>query len=302
MDPEVKQWIESSPLAPETKAALLAEAGKDENAQFIKQSVMMRSDYSRKQDELTRQMQAKQEEVEREMQKAQDLVTANTTWRTQEETKYQQALARARAAEAERLKLQQTLRDNYGVSDETLKALGLDKVQVEPPATPPTNQNDNPQYLTPDEAKKLGRDVGYEAVMANAQVYDLGIEHQRLFGKPLENSRELINYALENKLTLEDAFEKKYNASARREELAQQQRQKEIADAVEAAKRDWESSARVNGGRKAGEIRQGPVFQIKPDGQQGEQAAPPVASEVAAQQNRVAHAAQAYHALKSQQQ
>ncbi len=277
---ELEQWFADlqtqGGLSPEDIAALQGVFAKSAKAtEYAKGSVLRHSDYSR----LVSEARTKQELAESELKKAQDLIDQNTAWSKEKDEAYQAAIARAQAAERDRLVLQQKLKDDYKVTPETLTDLGLDKVEVKPD---PLKQPDV-KYLTADDMEKALNLRGLDLLKMNAELFKLNKQHRALYGDDIDDPTEIINYALEKKTgTLKEAWEQKYNVAAKRTEIQEAQIKTRIDTEVARKLEDARSAELLKG--TPGHVPDEGLFKIL--GNDGAKAD----SEVAARQARVARA------------
>lgn len=121
------------------------------------------------------------------------------------------------------------------------EANGLDATEIlgAEPAAPPANPNpnpnpQNPQYLTREDWQK-----DYDAIRNNfpllpAQIADLQVEHQTLFGKPLANSTELVQKAMAAQKPIRQVWEEDFKVADRRKEIAEAEIQQRIDAGVQA--------------------------------------------------------------------
>lgn len=231
MDAAIEQWINSLPLAAETKAAMIGDAAFEN---VYKDNVLTRSDYSRQSNELK----TLQQEAETARSTANRLIEENTTWKGEEQERMNAAITRAQAAEQRLLTLQQKLRDEYQAYPETIKDLKLDE---DPLTKLPSLEKPGPKYIQFTEEQLQQRELGNLGIAA--QLAKLGREHSSLFGSYGDfDEQELVTYALQNKSpSLQAAWEQKYKVSDKREaiRLADVERQK--TEAVTVARAKWES-------------------------------------------------------------
>jgi hypothetical protein len=241
---EARRWIEDSPLAPDVKQALLGQESFLEYAgASTKRHATFSSELDKQKNQLLAQIEAEKATIAAEKQRAQDLIDSNTTWRSNEEARFNQAVARADAAEQRLLTMTQKLKNNFDLTPAAIAQLELDKdvtaelPKVDPPPTP--------KAVTADELNERG--MQYYRLTAQAQ--KLAREHRKVFGNDDDfDAEELLDFALKQKApSLEAAWDTKYNVSAKRAELAQAAQQKQIADAVATERAKWESEAALRG-------------------------------------------------------
>jgi hypothetical protein len=280
---DLAQWVESLPLAPEVKASLKAEIGKEEVVKALKDQVMMRSDYSRAMDEARAQAEALNREKEEALAQAEAIIQANTKWREENEKVVEQALRRAQAAEQQKLRLVQSLRDDYGATDDYLKTLVSDDT---PPPPTPSQPGKTDDALKREDIDKLITD----GIRLQAVLHNLNREHRQLFGDDIPDLEALINHAAQNKLDVKTAWEQLHKVADKRQELSQADLKRRIDAAVQEEKVKWESEQRLP--RIRPENAQG-IFKVI----EGEQ---PASSEVAKRQERVAAAVARFRERTSQ--
>jgi len=232
---ETEAWITGlkaeGNLSDEVLAQIRAATESNPRAdEYVRGSVLRQSDYSRQSAEVQRARQ----EAEAAQREAQEFHTSLTEWKSGAEGSYQAALAAREAAElrAQRaLGRLQTVAAKYGAPDEDTTLEGF---EVKPSVN---NTNFDPEKYAQDlEARVTSRvtSATSEAARLDAIIYDLGNEHQALFGRPLPAAEQLVNEALASKKTLRQYWEDKYYVPAKRTEVSESLVNKRIQDEVDA--------------------------------------------------------------------
>lgn len=94
---------------------------------------------------------------------------------------------------------------------------------------------------------------------AIVSLQDLSAEHFKLFGAPLGNTQELLDivqreHTLGHKdFSLQRAWEQKFNVTAKRDEMAKAERQKEIDAGIQAGIKDFRQKQGANPGLVSGQ-------------------------------------------------
>ncbi len=173
---------------------------------------------------------------------------AMTEWKGKSEAELQKARDSVTSAEA-RVKAAEdavaaAARDAGRDPQEYLR--GLPAVKREEPKGPAV---DDKKYVDADmlASATLGHLSSSEALL------HIDNEHRELFGRPLPKDANIVGEwtaALKRgeRVTLNDVYEKKFGVAARRTELSQQQRQKEVDDAVSAALTKERTDRALRGG------------------------------------------------------
>ncbi|HWF62935.1 MAG TPA: hypothetical protein VN666_21865 [Nitrospira sp.] len=128
--------------------------------------------------------------------------------------------------------------------------------------TPPAASNEPPRAPGSPDPNSISRDDfgRFENRQSRTIIAlnDLNAEHFRLFGSPLGETQALVDdvtreHTLGNKsFTLQQAWERKHNVPAKREELQKAEQQKVIDAAVAAEKKKWNESQGANPNVRSG--------------------------------------------------
>ncbi len=222
---ELKSWLESvAPLLDkDVRKGLEAELEKDEVANKFKETVLARSDYSRAMDELR----LKEQTTAEEQRKAQAWYDTLSAWQKEKEPLVQQTLREKELARAEL--------EAYKAQLKSLSEAGLidpseASVKFESPNTPKPNGGAEPKYLTAENLKQERLQMERDFAYALANFGDIADQHQELFGSRLTR-KELLDELMQKGGTLEEAWDRKYNVTAKRQELEQNRVNKLIEDA-----------------------------------------------------------------------
>ncbi len=223
-DFDQKAFLESLKLTPEQSKVFEDVLGDPEKGKVLKDSVMMRPDYSRAMNKLS--------ETEKALKAKEDQILAHETelvgWKGEADKtlkKYQDDLERL---QQDHFKAQQKLKsvgETYGIDATELGINGEVKV--------PVVQTNQPKYVTEDEYKKAVTDVMQFPLVA-AEIADLQAEHSELFGKSLRNSKDLVAKALKEKKTLRDTWLAEYKVEDKRKEMSE----KDVTDRIELARKE----------------------------------------------------------------
>lgn len=202
----------------------------DEALEELGQSVMLQSDYTRKTQEAAETRKA----LEKEANDLKERRAALEKWREDANKKFDSTLKeketlQTRLTEAEAR--MQTLSAKYQIPEEEIKlqmqATGQDAATA---AAKVANQGgkavqagqegaDMSQYLS----QEMFQQESASLAVANAQVFDLMREHEKLFGESIK-AADLIKGALQKGTSLQQYWESEYKVADKRQEVAAQER------------------------------------------------------------------------------
>jgi hypothetical protein len=241
---ETQAWLDdlkkTGGISDEAFATLRATLESNSKAdEFVKGSALRQSDYSRRMAEVQaaqQTLEAAQAALKAKEAEVTNFQTQLGQWKASAEPKFQQALAAQEAAER-----------RVAAATARLKALaianGLDENEVlkdieAPPNPNPQNSQNPPQNPPLDTTKFVTKDDMIrgvrESALVDATIYDLGNEHQALFGKPLPNAAQLVAEAVQAGKPLRTFWEEKYKVPEKRNELQEASIQERIKAGVEA--------------------------------------------------------------------
>lgn len=227
---ELTTWLKElnadGTLSAEELATLQGALSKDPKVvKRLEEGQLRQSDYSRRMGELT----------EKEKQTL-ALQTQLVEWKSQAEAAIAGANLTARQEGEERGKLNARLQH-------VITTYNIDPASVgmEPPAggdltkktTAPGNGNPpNPEFLTRAEWEKLSAEMKATYPLLPAVLHDLSVQHQVLFGKPLENSAALVQKAMTAGKPIQTVWEEEFKVAEKRTELHEAAIQTRITEAV----------------------------------------------------------------------
>jgi hypothetical protein len=217
-DFDQKAFLDSLKLTPDQAKAFEDVLGDPEKGKILKDSVMMKPDYSRAMNKL------KEAEVALQT-KEQQILTHETEligWKGDADKtlkKYQDDLEKLQQDHFKAQQKLQNVAQTYGIDPSELGVAGT--------VTPPASTVNQPKYVTEEQYHKSVQDVMQFPLVA-AEIADLQAEHAELFGKSLRNSKDLVTKALKEKKTLRDTWLAEYKVEDTRKEMDLKQRQEEI--------------------------------------------------------------------------
>jgi|SRR6185437_3246621 len=246
MDFDYQKWLsdaaKSANLTPEQLKPLEELfSGNEGFKKYAGESFLRQSDYSRKQNELADKISAKEEEITRYEAKLSD-------WEKQTKAELEKA---ERGREAAQKNLDK-LKNQFQAVTKQLKA-GYDEygvplpsgINLEPDllpdssasATPaaPVNPNlpppQTPKWVAQDEYTKFAN----AAIATPFELQDVAAEHYQLYGKPLGNTRALLDKVAQSKgrLNLRSAWEEEYEVPQRRQQIADEQFNQKVNSEVD---------------------------------------------------------------------
>lgn len=224
-----KAWLEglkaTGAISEEEMQVLEGATSKSEFVDYVGESALMRSDYSRQLDALQADYQSKTTEL-------QDYQRELANWRGLTEKEVSQIKAEANQLKAERQRLV-AVAQSYGLSEEDL-GTPVAPFTTNPNLQDPTKRSD-PNEIDP--TKFMSRtDFENEAVtyaLLPGEIADITAEHVELFGKAPNKMRQIVERAIKEKRTVRDVYEDEYKVADKRSELAESQKEAEIKRRVD---------------------------------------------------------------------
>jgi hypothetical protein len=240
---DYQKWLadaaKNANLTPEQLKPLEELFGGNENfKKYAGESFLRQSDYSRKQNELADKIAAKEDEISRYEAKLAD-------WEKQTKAEFDKAVHGREVAQRNLDKLQnqfrtvtQTLKkgyDDYGVplpqgvqfepdlpTDSPVPAASVN------PNLPPAQK---PNWVDQNEYTKFAN----AAIATPFELQDVAAEHYQLYGKPLGNTRSLLDKVASSKgrLNLRSAWEEEYEVPQRRQQIADEQFNQKVNSEVD---------------------------------------------------------------------
>ncbi len=254
---DAKAWLQdfsaSAKLTPEQLQAIEPILTSEPASAYLRDQVLMRQDYSRRQDELATQK--KQFTTQIESQKAEVVKYFNElqTWKQAQEDRYGVASKEANQARTRVAALESKAREaaaTYGISaEELIPPADPAEPPAAPPAAPGTPADPNaPQYLTAQQGRALAEILPY----VSAVLDDLAYEHQQLTGDRLsaKAKREMLNEAISSgKINSADdvdqiartIWETKYQINDKRAAITKAEHDKAVTEAYERGAREARS-------------------------------------------------------------
>lgn len=231
---DLKTWLSglaaTGGLSPEDVALLEGKLGNPNIVAAIQQlhdGGLRQSDYDRKMNELKAQTQ-------REMDRLKGIENGLTNWQKEAQAKVDEATRRYTEATTTRAQYEAALRrvaTDYGIDVETLLPAAVPPPSPNPPAAPartePPAEDVTKKFQDQlDQAKRV-------FPFLPAELYDLGVEHQRLFGEPLSETTKIVQLAVEQSKPIREVWEETYKVADRRQTVAaeaQAAHDKQVAD------------------------------------------------------------------------
>ncbi len=224
-------WLEglkkSGALTDEQMQVLMEASGKTEFVDYVGETAMNRSDYSKRQNDLQTEFQAKTQELT-------DYQRELANWRGMTEKEVSTIKAEAEQLRAERQRLI-GVAQSYGLTESDLgdpvapftqhPSLAATKPN---PSAPQADQIDPAKYLSRDEF--VQKETLYS--LLPAEIADIMAEHRELFGKEAR-LRPIVEKAMKEQRSVREVYEEEYKVADRRSELATAEREAEIKRRVD---------------------------------------------------------------------
>lgn len=252
---DAKAWLKDfsaqTKLTPEQLNAIEPILTSESASAYLRDQVLMRQDYSRRQNELADQK--KQFTSQIEAQKAEVVKYFNDLkiWQQAQESRYGLASKEASDARARVAAMEAKAREaaaTYGIATEELIPASEPPVERAEETKPPDKTPDTPQYLTAQQGRTLAELIPY----VSAVLDDLAYEHQQLTGERLsaKAKREMLQEAIATgKINTSDdvdqvarsVWESKYQIKDKRDSITKAEHEKALKEAYERGARESRS-------------------------------------------------------------
>ena len=245
---EVQSWLDASPFTDEVKKALAKEFEDEQKAKYGRDSILSRSDYSRKMDELTNKMKAEQAEIEKQKDSLnrlqQQLAEKEPGW-----TKEKQNLTdKITKAQTRIYQAQQALLNKYEVSEEQLKEIFGDS-STEPLQHPQSSSAPNggqgmPEGFDPSNYIDRQNFQASAKALVNYQnwLWKQQQEHHRMFGEYFDPDTILQRIEEDPSKTPQQVYEKEFNVADKRREIQEADIARRVEEGIQKARDEWIAS------------------------------------------------------------
>lgn len=226
-DFDLNGWLGTLDLSEDERKVLEPVLAKEPVSKKIRESFLMRSDYSKKMDGLNKQKEELEAQIREKVQSLEEYHTGLVTWKGDADK-----IAQKNQAEIQRLTDQ--LKKKDAAMLKIAEDYGLDtSAYVQPDGTPnPTvvagvSPDILSKYVDTETFQKAVRDAQSFPDVA-AELMDLNAEHMEIFGKPLKGHRVLVAEAIKQKKSLRDVWAAQNKVDERRQEMAKAAHDEEI--------------------------------------------------------------------------
>jgi hypothetical protein len=254
---ELQDWVKGLGLPEDKQKSVLESFGAPEVLTRVGESILARSDYSRRMDELKAketQLQADlTKKIAEEEKKTLDYSTSVGNWKKDKEKVLADAIKAREDTEAKLAAIQTKIKEvapTYAIPEDQVNSI----LSVAPPNTDRRDSNVRPRD---EEGKYVSQEQFNKTVMDYAKLpaimTTLEREHLRLFGAEAEmpDWSTIVDEASKNQKSLKQMWEEKYKVPERRAAIAKDIHDKEIAEAekrgAEAARSKWMAENPTNG-------------------------------------------------------
>jgi hypothetical protein len=243
---ELAEWVNGLGLDEASKKAVLESMGKPEVLSKVGDSVMMRSEFSKKMDGLQSERAKLEKEVQDRIAKEDQFHASVSEWKTKKEKEAEAAIAQAREEAEDRLAAVQArikaIAQEEGISEDKIKDLVTARTETRTRKEPAVRDPETGKWVSQDEFNNKFRREGVEMAKLIPIMNRLEKDYRKLFGDdaPDVDYNKLIDVAASKGRKLSEVFEDEYKLSARRKELDDNQRKKDL----EAAELRGAESAR----------------------------------------------------------
>lgn len=195
----------------------------------LKESAMMRSDYSKKQDELKEKETKLLAQIAEQEKKNTEYYQGVIDWKKGAEKKFNDGQAESEklrnklAAVQSRVK---TLQTTYSIEEDDVKDIFDGSTPTPTPTPTPNNAEPDPRYVT-TEALQKEVDAIKNYPLIPAVIANITTQHRKLFGNDLD-AEDLVNGAIKEKKTMQQYWRDKYEVGKKEDELREADIQKRI--------------------------------------------------------------------------
>ena len=224
-DFDLKGWLGTLELSEDDRKVLEPVLAKEPVSKKIRESFLMRSDYSKKMDSLGKQKEELEGQIRDKVQKLEDYEHGLVTWKGDSEkilarnqTELQRLADELKKKDAAMLKIA----EDYGL--DTTQYVGVATGQ---PSVPGISPDILSKYVDKGEFEKAVQDAMRFPDVA-AELMDLNSENMELFGKPIKGHRALVAEAVKQKKSLRDVWSDQNKVEERRTELSKLAHDEEI--------------------------------------------------------------------------
>lgn len=243
-DFDLKGWLGTLDLSDDERKALEPVLSKEPVSKKIRESVLMRSDYSKHMDALGKQKSELEGQIREKVEKLEQYEQGLVSWKGDSE----KVLAKN---QADLQRLTEQLKKKDAAMLKIAEEYGVDTSQyVQPDGTPaPTvvpgvSPDVLSKYVDTETFQKAVRDAQSFPDVA-AELMDLNAEHMEIFGKPLKGHRTLVAEAIKQKKSLRDVWFDQNKVEEKRAELAKTAHDEEIARVRKEVEMQVRSELRV---------------------------------------------------------
>lgn len=236
---ELEQWLndlaKQGDLTPEELAGLKPVLSKPGATKFLEESTLRQADYSRRQNEVS--------EKERQTLALQNQLI---DWKKTAEQKVQEATGTAKQKQAALDVIAAKVREKaseYGL--DPAEILPADASVTPTGTTTTTPQNPITDYLRKEDWNKDLESIRKQFPMLPAALMDLQVQHQKLFGGPLENSSAIVAKAMQVGKPIQEVWEEEFKVEDRRKQIQEQQIQDRVNAAVAEKERQLRSELQL---------------------------------------------------------
>jgi hypothetical protein len=236
---ELEAFVKDLDLPADKAKAILDAMGSDEKVlNKFGDNVLRQSDYSAKLNALQAEKAKSEKELQERIAKEDQFHASLGEWKTKKEKEAEAAIAQAREEAEDRLAAVQArikaIAQEEGISEDKIK----DLVTARPNETrtrkePAVRDPETGKWVSQDEFNNKFRREGVEMAKLIPIMNRLEKDYRKLFGDdaPDVDYNKLIDVAASKGRKLSEVFEDEYHLSAKRKELDDNQRKKDLEDA-----------------------------------------------------------------------
>lgn len=229
-DFDLQSWINGLDLTEEEKKTLQPVLAKEPVSKKLRESFLMRSDYSKKMDGIQKQKEELEAQIKERVEKLEAYEQGLVSWKSDSEKVIQKN-------QSEVQKLTEQLQKKDAAMMKIAEEYGLDTSQYMQSAdigrepTQPVVRGVDPEtlskYIDKDTFNKAVADAQNFPYVA-AELAELNSEHYELFGKPLKGQKALVAEAIKQKKGLRDLWAEQNKVEEHRAEMAKKAHDEEL--------------------------------------------------------------------------
>lgn len=224
-DFKLQDWLAGLDLSDEERRTLEPVLAKEPVQKKLREQVLMRSDYSKHMDALTKEKQELEAQLQAKLKEADEYAQGLASWKGTADKTLEER-------NQELAKLQSELQATKEAMSKISTEYGIDPSQYVQPSQPavPVKAFDESilgNFVKTDDFQKAVSETMQFPNIA-AELMDIANEHYELYGKRLPSTRKLVEEAIQAKKSIRDTWAQEFKVEERRAELAKKAHDEEL--------------------------------------------------------------------------